>query len=217
MSNFVEDKPDDPKRKDKKWDKKWDNKRDRKKPKPPKKISERYLYNSGLAYLRRFPASSMHFKTVMMRKINKSCRHHVEQNSEDCIKMLDELVIKFQNLGLLDDNAYLKGMITSLRRRGLSAAQIYNKMQQKGYQRDVIALELKKHDLEEYESETNGDIHAALIFARKRKLGPFDILKKRDPEKSLATMARAGYSYDVAKKTLTMDAKDLPDEFKRFV
>jgi len=92
--------------------------------KPPKKITEKYLHNSGLAYLQRFTASSMHFKTVMTRKIDKSCRHHEEQDREECLQMLDKTTEKFRELGLLDDEAYLKGMITSFRRRGLSARQI---------------------------------------------------------------------------------------------
>ncbi len=186
----------------------------RKEIKPPKKISERYLYNSGLAYLQRFPASSMHFKFIMTRKINKSCRHHTEQNFEDCIQMLDDLTLKFQDSGLLDDDAYLKGMITSLRRRGLSALQIYNKLQQKGYQRDTVEKTLKEHDIYEHEVAEQGDIHAAFIFARKKRLGPFDVMQKKEFDKSLSSMARAGYSYEVAKRTLETAKEDLPDEFQ---
>jgi len=210
IKNFVKDNQDTSKYKGKKNN-------DKKKIKPPKKISDRYLYNSGLAYLQRFPASSMHFRNVMMRKINKSCRHHTEQNIDECCMMLDKLITQFKDLALLDDDAYLKGMITSLRRRGLSSLQIYNKLQQKGYKRNEIETQLKHHDHDEYETENEGDLHAALIFARKKKLGPFDVLKKRDPEKALATMGRAGYSYDVAQKTLTTNINDLPEEFKNFL
>ena len=185
--------------------------------KPPKKISPRYLYNSGLAYLQRFPASSMHFKTVMKRKISKSCRHHTEQNMDECLTTLDDVVIQFKELGLLDDDAYLKGMITSLRRRGLSSAQIHSKLMQKGYQRGDITNALNIYDNEELSECENGDSHAALIFARRKKLGPFDRLQKRDTDKSMATMARAGYSYDIAKKILSMSEEDLPENLKQFL
>lgn len=186
------------------------NKPQKQRPKRPKKISDRYLYNSGLAYLQRFPASSSHFRSVMMRKIDKSCRFHVEQDKEECAKMLDALIPQFQELGLLDDAAYLKGMVVSLRRRGLSSAVIRLRLQQKGYNADEIATELKKHDAEEYESGENGDINAAMIFARKKRLGPFDKENRKTPEKSLAAMARAGYSYDIAKRVLETD-EDYPD------
>ena len=130
--------------------------------------------------------------------------------------MLDNVVIQFKELGLLDDDAYLKGMTTSLRRRGLSSAQIHSKLMQKGYQRGEITNAVNIHDSEELTDNENGDSHAALIFARRKKLGPFDRLQKRDAEKSMATMARAGYSYDIAKKTLSMSEDDLPEEFKYF-
>jgi regulatory protein len=180
--------------------------------KPPKKISARYLHNSGLAYLQRFPASSFHFKTVMLRKIQKSCHHHVEQDMDECIILLDDLTEKFKKLSLLDDDAYLKGMITSLRRRGLSAMQIEMRLQQKGYTRDDVKTELKKHDFDEYNTEEKGDIYAALVFARKKRIGPYDIENKRLPEKALATMARAGYSYDIAKKTIEMSYEELQEK-----
>lgn len=185
--------------------------------KVPKKISERYLYNSGLAYLQRFPASSSHFRSVMMRKIQKSSHHHPEQNIEDCEKLLDDLIIKFQDMALLDDEAYLKGMVTSLRRRGLSSLQINMKLRQKGYDTGAIKHELQKHDEDEYQleeqSEENGDIYAAVVFARKKRLGPYDIAQRKTPEKSLATMARAGYSFDVAKKTLALSMEEIEENF----
>lgn len=177
--------------------------------KPPKKISEKYLYNSGLAYLQRFPASSYHFKSVMMRKIDKSCRHHVEQDREKCEAWLDALVLKFQTLALLDDAAYLKGMVTSLRRRGLSSMQVNMRLGQKGYDRDEIKTAIQAYDAEEFDSQDNGDFHTALIFARKKRLGPYDSHQKRTPEKSLAVMARAGYSYDIAKKILELSEDEI--------
>ncbi len=187
------------------------------KPKVPKKITERYLYNSGLAYLQRFPASSSHFRSVMMRKIQKSCYHHKEQSVEEGEKFLDDLILKFQELSLLDDTAYLKGMVTSLRRRGLSSLQISMKLRQKGYSGESVKKELEEYDEEEYQlsknGEENGDIYTALIFARKKRLGPYDIEKKKEPKKSLAIMARAGYSFDVAKKTLNLSLEELEENY----
>lgn len=156
-------------------DKAGSSKNKGKKFKPPKKITEKYLHNAGLAYLQRFPASTAHFKTVMTRKIDKSCRFHKNQSREDCIALLDPLVSKFQEFGLLDDDAYLKGMITSFRRRGLSSRQIEMKLMQKGLTGNIVKQALQNHDVEEYDTENNGDLHAALIFARRRKLGPYDV------------------------------------------
>jgi regulatory protein len=206
MITSFEDKEDRPKNKGKKGEKKF---------KPPKKITEKYLYNAGLAYLQRFPASSSHFKSIMMRRVNKSCRHHVDQNMEDCVTLLDKTIVKFQELGLLDDTAYLKGMVTSLRRRGLAAFQIEMKLKQKGLDSSAIKNTLNDFDTDEFDSNENGDIYAALIFIRKKRLGPYDLTARYTPEKSLAAMARAGYSYDIAKKVLEMDDSEREEKLMR--
>lgn len=184
-------------------------KRDPKKPKIPKKISERYLHNSGLTYLQRFATSSAHFKTVMMRKIDKSCRHHKEQDREACEAMLDALIPKFQDLGLLNDDAYIRGVVTSCRRRGLSSAKIRQKLTQKGITHNLIEEAINQYD----EENESGDFPAALTFIKKKKLGAYDIENKKDYQKSLAMMARAGFQYGIADKALNMSAEQIEEEF----
>lgn len=171
--------------------------------KPPKKITKKHLYNSGLAYLQRFPASVGHFKNVMKRKIKKSCDFHKEQKQDDCLQILEEVTKQFEELGLLDDTTYLKGMINSYRRRGLSQAQIVSKLSMKGLKKDDITTAIRTYDQEEYGSECeNTELQTALIFAQRKKIGLYDIIGKYSYEKALAMLGRAGYSYDIAKKVL---------------
>ncbi|NQZ13346.1 MAG: RecX family transcriptional regulator [Alphaproteobacteria bacterium] len=186
-----------------------EQKKSQKKPKVPKKISERYLHNSGLAYLQRFATSSAHFKTVMMRKIDKSCRHHKDQNKDDCEGLLDELIPKFQELGLLNDDAYIRGVVTSCRRRGLSSAKIKQKLAQKGINQDLIETAISEYDVE----NDSGDFPSALIFIKKKKLGAYDLDQKKDYQKSLAMMARAGFQYGIAEKALNLTPEQIEEEF----
>lgn len=212
MDNAFQDKDNYPKNKGGKKNNRQNNKREFK---PPKKITEKYLYNAGLAYLQRFPASSAHFKTVMMRKVDRSCRHHQEQDRNQCEEWLDNLVVKFKDLALLDDTLYLKGMVTSYRRRGLAARQIEAKLYQKGLAKDDITKAITEYDRDEIDDkidgEQNGDFHAALIYARKKRLGAYDVMERHTPEKSLATLARAGYSYDIAQKVLSLTQEEIEE------
>jgi len=69
-----------------------------------KKLSERYLRNSGEYYLNRFPASSKHFEIVMTRKIDRSIRDHPDQDKTEWVTHVREtLVPYFENLGFLND------------------------------------------------------------------------------------------------------------------
>lgn len=190
-----EDTPDQPARKP------------RREKKPPKKISADYLHNAGLYYLQRFAASSGHFRTIMMRKIDRSCRHHTEQNREDCIRLLEELIVKFIGLGLLNDESYSRGMVNSLRRRGLSSRAIQAKLAAKNLPAAQIEQALAEHD--EDRPRTESDLIAAIRFARRKKLGPWS--NKNLPEKELATLARAGFPYDIAQRVLQMDRETAED------
>lgn len=185
-------------------------------PKPPKKITESYLHNSGLYYLQRFAASSNHFRSVMMRKIKKSCAYHKEQNIEECEKLLDQLITKFEQSQLLDDQSFARGLVNSLRRRGLSQRAIMTKAAAKGLPAAQTKQALEELDLTKYDNQGEADFKAAIILARKKRLGPFvnplkeldDDAKEKLKNRHLAAFARAGYGFDISKKIIEMSRED---------
>ncbi len=173
--------------------------------KPPKRITATYLHNAGLYYLQRFSSSSANFRKVMMRKIDRSCAAHADLNREECKKLLESQITRFQEAGLLNDAAYSRGMVDSLRRRGLSARMIHAKLQSKGMGREEIEKALATYD--ETASE-DPEIAAALKFARRKKIGPF-AKGPQEPQKSLAAMARAGFTYETARRVLEMNEEEI--------
>jgi regulatory protein len=170
--------------------------------KKAKKITADYLHNSGLYYLQRFSASSGQFHTVMLRKIKRSCHDHPEQDYEDCVTLLDRTVEKFIRAGLLNDDLYTQGAVKSLRRQGKSRRSIVMKLQHKGVAPDLVAEKLDAHDAEKPE---DGDLISALIFIRRKKSGPFGNANR---EKTLAAMARAGFSYEISNKAMALSRED---------
>ncbi len=173
----------------------------------PRKITETYLHNAGLYYLQRFAASSAHFKTVMTRKIDRSCTFHKDQNRDDCIALLEKLIIKFEDVKLLDDEVYTRGVVHSQRRRGLSSRMIQTRLQAKGLEQSVIKKALQDHA---EHLENDAELVAALRLARRKRIGPY--LRKEPVEnqfqKSLGIMARAGFSYNIARQALEMDQEE---------
>jgi len=185
------------------------------KEKAPKKITERYLFNAGTHYLQRFTSSSAHFKFVMMRKVKRSCAHHKDQDLKTCEEMVDALVTKCEELGLLNDQAYVRGMVTSLRRSGKSRRAIEMKLRTKGLCTDMIADAINEYDAETNHTDLHPEQHTALIFAKKRKIGPFrkETSKTQDniEQKELGILARAGFSYDVCRFILDFNTNEYPD------
>ncbi len=177
--------------------------------KRPKKITASYLYNSGLAYLQRFPTSVSHFRKVMGRKIDNSCKEHPEQEKTVCAALLEDTITEFMRIGLLDDQAYLQGMIHSLQRRGLSRQALFFKLQQKGFGQSEI--QEKMATLNPEANPEDNEYVAALRFLRKKRKGGFAALDKTDEtdnRKTLAAMARAGFSYHMAQKALETSRED---------
>jgi len=175
----------------------------------PKRITESYLHNSGLYYLERYSASSAHFKTVMLRKVRRSCMHHEDQNFDDCAPLVEKLVEKFISSGLLNDDQYLQGMVSSYRKKGLSQRMIMQKLQLKGLKRDQIQGYINKYD--EQNDDENSETKAAAIFCRRKKLGAFRLkeLIEGGHEKEIAKLARAGFQYQTIKNILDMGLDDL--------
>ena len=187
---------------------KADNAKD-KPEKTPRKINPRYLHNSGLYYLERFAASKAHFKEVMCRKSKRSCMHHKDQDYDACIKMVDELADKFEACGLLNDEVYANALAASLRRKGLSTRAAQVKMRNKGISFDQASLALGQLDAQSYETQEDAEFAAALKLARKKKIGPYSVVKDQDNQKSLGVLARAGFSYDIARCIIDMEPGNL--------
>jgi|MDSW01.1.fsa_nt_gb regulatory protein len=179
------------------------------KKKQPRKISPDYLRNSGLFYLQRYTASSHHFRVVMQRKINRSIAVHTSLDKEECFKWLEDIISEFLEYGYLNDEAYLKAMLQSLRTsRGLSTKMIVMKLRQKGFKETEIMEALS---LLPSESDDNREAEwqAALTFAKRKKLGPYHPdPPRKTPEQQLAAFARAGFPYEIGKK-LVFGANDL--------
>lgn len=182
-----------------------------KKRRPPKKISERYLENAGLFYLERYASSSENFRRVMRRKINRSAKHH-EDDPETFYPMLETLIERYIQSGLLNDGLYCFSKVRSLKSRGNSDRMIFAKLMQKGLSQDVISSAIEEYNEREgYDTKRDSEYEAAVKYAKKRRFGPYRTPPNPERfEKDMAAMARAGFKYDMIKDVLNID-EDLID------
>ena len=185
-------------------------------PKKRKKITPTYLHNAGLYYLQRYAASSSHFRQVMLRKVKKSCAHHPEQDYDTCAAMVEDIIEKFVETGLINDDLYTRGVVNTLRRQGKSTRAVHAKLRSKGVPADLIDSHLREYSQEHHDDAAQAELHAALILARRKKLGPFRKNNDSDRKKELAALARAGYPYDIAKKVIDYTQEDAEDILRRF-
>lgn len=168
-------------------------------------VTPDYLERAGLYYLQRFASSVTNFRRVMLRKVHR--RGLPDGVSAEAAEgWIDDLVTRFVRAGLLDDQAYAVGRAQSMHRQGRPARYIRQALAAKGVSAvmidDVIAAQFPDTD--------KADLHAAIAYARRRRLGPFH--REGAPgnpdsrRRMLAALARAGFTYGTA--AAVIDAED---------
>lgn len=179
--------------------------------KPPRRITASYLDNAALAYLGRFASSAENLRRVLMRKVERSAKAMDEAEGEAVraqgAALIEAQIERYRRSGLLDDKVYAEAKTRSLHRRGGSSRAIRAALAVKGVDAETAQAALT--DLADEVAEP--DLAAALALARRRRLGPFRPPEARaaNRDRDLATLGRAGFSYDIARKVVT--AEDIED------
>ena len=188
-------------------------KREPRKRKVPRKVTPKSLENAALYYLQRFSSSSENLRRVMMRRVYRSAKHH-DTDPEEGAEIIDALIKRYNEVGLLDDAAFAKMRAGSLNRRGSSGRVIRAKLAEKGVAGDVITETLERLKDEDQDPE----LTAAVTLARKRRLGPFRVSGDREDfkEKDMAALARAGFNYSIAQKIMVAEtSEELEEEVEK--
>jgi regulatory protein len=135
--------------------------------------------------------------------------------SEETEPDLDALANRFTELGYVDDAAYALAKARSLGARGYGKRRIAQKLSIDGVdEEDGTAARALAH---------SASLEAALIFARRRRIGPFapSSPDRSQREKWIAAMVRAGHDYGLSRAISMMnpganfDAEALGDVLSR--
>ena len=149
-----------------------------------RQITYTRLKNIALFYLERYDASSAKLTDVLKRRVKKFKMQELDIPKETNT-WIQQIVQECQNLGYIDDKRYAEHQVNLLSSQGKSARFIVQKLKTAGIDDDLIQSFLDKDD----------DLERAKIFAHKKRLGT-------DYQKDLAKLARAGFSYEIAKQVL---------------
>lgn len=168
----------------------------------PRKITPDSLGRIALHYLERYATSSENLRRVLIRRIRRSAEAHGTDPDEQ-MPHVDALITRYQQSGLLDDQAYARMRAESLHRRGSSGRMIRMKLAAKGVASDAIDDALESLN----EMVANADLSGACNYARRRRIGPWRLRDRSDyRDRDLASLARQGFGYDIARKVI--DAED---------
>jgi regulatory protein len=175
----------------------------------PAPADARTLERAAMHYLARYATSAEHLRRVLMRRVRRAAIAY-GSDPEEGKALVEALIDRLARDGLLDDTAFAEARARTLNRRGLSQAMIARALAQKGVrgapaEAAIAAL-----------AETFGDpdFHAAVAFARRRRIGPYRAQDARtaNRERDLAALSRRGFDATTARRVI--DAAD-PDDLER--
>ncbi len=166
----------------------------------PRQIDAAYLRRAALHYLERYSVPAAQLQRVLLRKVERSCRHH-GQDPQSFRAVVDEIVASLVAAGLIDDRRFAEARALSLRRKGRSARAVAAGLASKGVGRQLVAETVVVDEAVELE--------AARIAARRKRLGPWSRGDRAaQHQKDIATLARAGFSLGIARAVIDDAGED---------
>lgn len=193
------------------------------------------LRAAALAHLARFGTTRAGLEQVLARMVQRWARRaaeaglpadEIESQAAAARALVAGVVGDMAELGAVNDAAFAGSRARSLTRVGRSRRAVQAHLAARGVGDDVAGAVLDDalgaRDGAGYETE----LAAALVFARKRRVGPFRLAgddESDDAEdeaaarrlRALEAMARAGFGRSVAEAALDMDAGEAEERIIR--
>jgi regulatory protein len=166
------------------------------------------LYQAALSYVARYAATEAGLRRILARRIDRWAHAQPDPDATQPIvhaarAAIDTVVERLAKTGALSDTTFAENRARSLVRRGQSNRAIQMRLIAKGVAPDTARTASK--------TDTETELAAALVLARKRRVGPYRRSDSADAtirKKELALLARAGFSRDIAQQVLETSEAD---------
>lgn len=182
------------------------NPADRPAPPPPDAAA---LHDAALGYLARYAATEAGLYRVLERRIERWARgagagadggdrESIAGQTAAAKNAAREVVARLVAAGAISDPVYAENRARSLVRAGRSQRAVAASLAAKGVSADTLRRVVP-------ESDADTELAAALVLARRRRIGPF---RSGDPpdaagrRRELALFARAGFPQSIARRAL---------------
>jgi regulatory protein len=186
----------------------------RKERRPPPEPTDSVLHDAAVAHLARYGATQAGVVRVLDRKVARWAQATGDPDGRAGAARASAraIVAKLAASGAVDDGAFAASRARSLQRAGKSGRAIGAHLAAKGVPASLAH--------EAVPDDASRELAAAVIHARKRRLGPYR--KAADPgpverRKELGSMARAGFAHGVARAALSLgweEAEALITQFR---
>ena len=155
------------------------------------------LKKYAIQYLSKYDSTKKNLERVLRNKIRRINNANKDEKFF-LFKLIFKIIEELESKQILNDARYTDKKIIYFSSQGKSKQFIKNYLLQKGIEKNLINSTLEDFEL----NNPDWEFKSAKIFVRKKIWGLND---KKNKEKNLAKMSRAGFNYNISKKTLGLD------------
>ncbi len=167
------------------------------------------LREAALSHLARFSATEVGLRRVLERRVDRwarraeaegTLREYLAEAVRSGRAAAAEVARAMVASGSVNDAAFAEARARRLTRAGRSRRAIGAHLAAKGIAAETAAAALP--------GDAESELDAALVYCRRRRVGPFARVPMEPPArlKALAALARGGFSRTVAEQALDMEA-----------
>lgn len=160
------------------------------------------LQNGAMYHLGKFSCTESTLRSTLKRRIDnwkyQSKKNNIDEDFinkkySESLVYLEEVIEYCLKNSFLNDENYAASKERSNTLSGKSKYVIGQKLKQKGISADIIEKTLEDTD----------DEKSVIIFASKKRIGPFG--EKVNPKKDIEKFLRAGFKYSLVQKVMKME------------
>jgi regulatory protein len=170
------------------------------------------LHDAALAHLARYAATEIGLRRVLERRVERwaraasvggADREAVATQAAAARAVVRDVVARLVAAGAVNDATFAENRSRSLVRAGRSRRAVVAHLAARGVDSEAARVAMPE--------DAGTELAAALVLARRRRIGPFRQVDANEPaqrQRELAILARAGFPQDVARRALAMDFEE---------
>ena len=167
------------------------------------------LKDLAYSYLEKYSPSKQQLKVYLLKKYLTKIKG--SKSKKEVTSIIDEIVLNLEKNKFLSDEMYSDSKARMFLRRGYSLNKINQSLRSKGIDDKYVKQSIDKIK----ENEIEPDFVSALKLCKRRRIGPIRPESNRELfyKKDMGILARGGFSFDLSKRVLDLDA----EEFKKLI
>ena len=167
------------------------------------------LKDLAYSYLEKYSPSKQQLKVYLLKKYLTKIKG--SKSKKEVTSIIDEIVFNLEKNKFLNDEMYSDSKARMFLRRGYSLNKINQSLRSKGIDDKYVKQSINKIK----ENEIEPDFVSALKLCKRRRIGPIRPESNRELfyKKDMGILARGGFSFDLSKRVLDLDA----EEFKKLI